>query len=41
LFTDHLFSFEAVSVVLLVAVVGAIAVARPSVTAGAQEEAEA
>ena len=38
LFTDHLFPFEAVSVVLLVAVVGAVAVARPSVTAGAQRE---
>ena len=32
LFTSHLFPFEAVSIVLLVAVVGAIAIARPSVT---------
>ena len=40
LFTDYLFPFEAVSVVLLVAVVGAIAVARPSVTSGAQKEIE-
>jgi NADH-quinone oxidoreductase subunit J len=32
LFRDHLFVFEAVSIVLLVAVVGAIAVARPSVS---------
>ena len=29
LFTDYLFPFEAVSLVLLIAVVGAIAVARP------------
>jgi NADH-quinone oxidoreductase subunit J len=32
LFTEQLFAFEAVSLVLLVAVVGAIAVARPGVT---------
>ena len=32
LFTDYLFPFEAVSLVLLVAVVGAVAVARPAVT---------
>jgi NADH-quinone oxidoreductase subunit J len=30
LFTDYLFAFEAISIVLLVAVVGAIAIARPS-----------
>lgn len=36
LFTDYLFPFEAISIVLLVAVVGAIAVARPSVTAEPQ-----
>jgi NADH-quinone oxidoreductase subunit J len=33
LFTDYLFPFEAISIVLLVAVVGAIAIARPGVTA--------
>ena len=32
LFTDYLFPFEAVSLVLLAAVVGAVAVARPAVT---------
>jgi NADH-quinone oxidoreductase subunit J len=38
LFTKYLFPFEAVSIVLLVAVVGAIAVARPSVQAYAQKK---
>ena len=38
LFTDYLFPFEAVSLVLLVAVVGAVAVARPSVTEPGAEE---
>lgn len=40
LFTDYLFPFEAISIVLLVAVVGAIAIARPSVTAEPAAESE-
>jgi NADH-quinone oxidoreductase subunit J len=40
LFTKYLFPFEAVSIVLLVAVVGAIAVARPAVLAHAQDDEE-
>jgi NADH:ubiquinone oxidoreductase subunit 6 (subunit J) len=38
LFNDYLFPFEAVSVVLLVAVVGALAIARPSITAAGIED---
>src|SRR5690606_14963655 len=41
LFTDFMFPFEAISVVLLVAVVGAIAIARPSVTRPGGPEDEA
>ncbi len=40
LFTDYLFPFEAVSIVLLVAVVGAIAIARPSKPGEADEPTE-
>jgi NADH-quinone oxidoreductase subunit J len=38
LFTKYLFPFEAVSIVLLVAVVGAIAIARPTKPEGAKPE---
>lgn len=37
LFTDYLFPFEAVSLVLLVAVVGAIAIARPKPPGGSDD----
>jgi NADH-quinone oxidoreductase subunit J len=37
LFTDYLFAFEAISVILLSAVVGAIAIARPGSNASADE----
>jgi NADH-quinone oxidoreductase subunit J len=36
LFTDYLFPFEAISIVLLIAVVGAIAIARPAQAAVAE-----
>jgi NADH-quinone oxidoreductase subunit J len=41
LFGDYLFPFEAVSVVLLVAVVGALSIARPSKDPAASADAEA
>jgi NADH-quinone oxidoreductase subunit J len=37
LFTDYIFPFEAISIVLLVAVVGAIAIARPAKAIEAEE----
>ena len=40
LFTDYLFPFEAISIVLLVAVVGAIAVARPATPEGPGKKSE-